>query len=519
MTMTKPHPLYISELVYRTGWFLPNKPTPVRKRKREFYRTHLSACVQVNHLWRRTLIPLLWMIFYADVVVHRDIPLPIVQANSHHIRYAYFNCRLQIPILRSTRLRKLNVKHLEPMAIRDLTRSNPQLESLTIDIDSESIALSLELILEPLAELTRLKLIGTTPVILELLVQSLRHLTKLRRLKVKGLHSEQSFYMPPSQISASTDNTPLPKLSSVTELHLISEWHAPDLADLVRYCPASYHAPEFPSARLSSNIHECCPNLTSLRAVRKEYVTQPFKLTQHDHLNLLLSTSCLVHYDFTVENFNTAFCDALLSHGPSLETVRIVCNSVEFWNAQRVLSSCPKLTSFSLVFGTKFSRPEEGLAIFAQSWDCPQLRELELRGFKPGRCNTFYSRLDTAFREQWEHEESHERLPSVVEISEGSLDSLSSGRSEQQSGVKNWMRVLVHHAPPDRMFGEKLAREGWAIAEWKGGNNELQGRDSSRLEKIIEDKVFERVFAMPCMRKVTLENYVFVKKGRAKPLR
>ncbi|KAG0040682.1 hypothetical protein BGZ82_011220 [Podila clonocystis] len=533
MITTKSHPLYISELVYRIGWFLPNESKPARLGRHHFSHTNLSACVQVNHLWHRTLTPLLWTIFYSDIVAYRKIAPSAVQANSHHIRYAYFNCRLQTPVLCCTRLRKLDLRYLKPMEIRDLTRSNPQLESLTIHLDSGLVALSLELILEPLADLTRLTLIGTTPVTLERLIQSLRYLTKLRRLKVKDLTNLRSINTPPWQVSTSTDHTPLPKLSSVTELVLSGEWDlTPDLPDFVCYCPnleslsvkltPAYHAPEFPSARLSNNLRECCPNLTSLRAIRKESVTQPFKLTQDHNLNLLRSTSRVVHYDFPVENFDTAFCDALLAHESSLEMVRIVCNDVaeeQFRNAHRILSSCLNLTSFSLTVCGGSSRPEEGLALFAQPWDFPQLQELELCAFKPSSSYDFQNRLDAGFHEQWKHEETHERLPSLVEMSEGSLASLAPARSRRHIGVTHWMRVLVHHPPPDPMFEERLAREGWAMAGWKNGKYDHQCKDSSRLEKIVEDKVFERVFAMPCMRKVTLENYVFVKKGRAEPSR
>ncbi|KAG0033967.1 hypothetical protein BGZ81_006635 [Podila clonocystis] len=534
MTMTKSHPLYISELIYRIGWFLPDEYKLVRLGRDNFCHTNLSACVQVNHLWHHTLTPLLWTIFYADVIASRDIAPSVVQANSHHIRYAYFNSHLQIPVLCCTRLRKLDVRYLKPMEIRDLTRSNPQLESLTIDLNSEPIALSLGLILEPLADLTRLTLIGTTSVTLELLIPSLRHLTKLRRLKVKDLTKLRSINTPPSQVSTSTDHTPLPKLSSVTELVFSCQWRRnPDLPDLVRYCPnleslsfeltpASRHIPEFPSARLSNNLRECCPNLTSIRAIRKESVTQPSELTQNDHFNLLQSTSRVVHYDFPVSNFDTAFCDALLAHESSLEMVRIVCNDVgeeQFRNACRILSSCLNLTSFSLTVRDGSSWPEEGLVLFAQPWNFPQLQELELCAFKPSSKRDFRDRLNAGFHELWKHEETHERLPSLVEISEESLVSLALAQSRRHGGVTHWTRVLVQHPPPDPMFEERLAREGWAMAGCKSGKYDRQRKDSSRLEKILEDKVFERVFAMPCMRKVTLENYVFVKKGRAAPSR
>lgn len=182
MTGNQESPLDIPKLVYRVAWFLPERLRFGRDGHYVPVSRDLAVCTQVNHLWRSTLIPLLWMNFYSVQAWSLKIPLSVVQKHSHHIRYANLGFRFPVPALYSIHFRELDSKLRDPMAIRDLTRSNPQLEHLSAIISLEAVVVSLATILEPLSELKSIKLSGGLHITLDQILQPLSRLSKLSQL-------------------------------------------------------------------------------------------------------------------------------------------------------------------------------------------------------------------------------------------------------------------------------------------------------------------------------------------------
>ncbi|KAF9320991.1 hypothetical protein BG003_004020 [Podila horticola] len=277
---------------------------------------------------------------------------------------------------------------------------------------------------------------------------------------------------------------------------------------------ADSSALSFPSIDLSTSLRQHCLSLNQISEVHKPIPDfQPAGLLEQDHLSLFNSTSQLAHYNVSVVDFNSIFCDALLAHKSSLVLVHIYCSRVsedQFRNANTVLSSCPLLRSFALVPKRPASRPEDSLALFEKPWNCPDLMILKLLGFKPTRVDDLNQRLSEAFIAQLEHEEKHGRHL-ILEEQPSAADS-------SNASISQWTRALASYSLPDPKFLEKISQAGWTKGEkvYKDDAPVLEDerRCSSRLEKIVEDKVFERVLALPHMRDVTLEEFIYRKKAR-----
>ncbi|KFH65552.1 hypothetical protein MVEG_09028 [Podila verticillata NRRL 6337] len=481
MTTNQTSPLEIPELVYRISWFLPLwelESVGIYS----FLPYDLAACIQVNRLWNRTLTPLLWMAFETYIADELKIPKYVIQKHSHHLRYANFNCNLALPTIHTSRLRELEVDNMEPLAIRELTRSNPQLEFLDINMAMEITVLSLQSILEPLINLSQLELRLGQYVSLDQIVVPLAHLTKLRQLNLAHFTEMEQLDMLPLQ------------LNSVTVLVLNCAWNRnPGLHQIVRLFPniesLKIHAKsidagaplELPCADLSRNLRENCPKLKSIQNMQLTEFDWT-AMSEDDHLKLLTSTDRLAHYNLPTTVFSFAICDALLAHASTLETVDIYCkaaNEETFREAGRVLSLCPQLLSFKICTRYRSTLGAESLALFDYPWNCPHLKELHLHWFEP--LNFTMSNM------------SHAQYL---------LDQL-----DEISRTPKWTRILGENPLPIPELYEGLLRgQGWNILQ-----RELFHK--SQLEKILYEKVFERVLTMPGMRKVRLGEYFFLKRG------
>lgn len=448
---------------------------------------------------------------------------------------------------------------------------NPKLESLTVNVEHETAILSLPMILEPLADLTRIELRYGERVPLEMLIQPLVGLTKLNQFELHSFHKMQPM------------NTELPQLNTITELILACEWHCnPELSQIVRCCPSLESLKirivnykdvlDFPSADLSNNLRESCSRLNSIRNAGDLFSYEFPCVTEDDHLNLFNATPHLLHYDIPVNDFNTRFCDALLAHALTLETVHIYLQEVsedQFLNAGRILSLCPNLASFLMFSNIELERPEDSLALFEQPWICPNLQELELHGFKPYMMNDFQLRLLKTCLERLDQGEDKGQYGHKEEASESSYisnnndinsvysdcfnddnntgynegyndsyndehnDSYNDGSNDGSAHgvdrvqvnddveegswnpISKWTRLLAIIPATTPTVYEKLTRDGWTVDKSVGYTMEYVEKISSRLETIFQDKVFDRVFGFPRMPRVTLERFVFVKTGHA----
>ncbi|KAG0025144.1 hypothetical protein BGZ81_007388 [Podila clonocystis] len=547
MVITQTHPGNIRELVYRIGWFLPPEEQWLPSNNRVRHPKSLISCMKVNRLWCEVLTPLLWMEFDAELAFQLEIPPSIIQVRSQDIRYAKLSSEFPTPILNASHLRALDVDFMEPMAIRDLTRSNIKLESLSVGLKHDFVLLSLKPILAPLKQLRVLHLHHCNVATLDQIVTPLSYLPELKSLELSSFS-----LLGPSE-------TPLPQLYSVTDLVLGCRWaRNPGQVQIVRCCPnlrslqvqvEPRQTASFPSAALSTNLQECCPKLTSLQH-RSRTLNIPAECNQYEinHHEDLLKINHLEDYCFPVAIFCTRFCDALLVHAPSLKTIKLDCGSASdscWQDVGRLLSLCPNLVSVQLSFQHQPAESESCLALFEEPWVCSNLEELDLRGLYPRNVGKLVERVSNLLYERWNVKETHVRLASLENLSDG--DEISSDESDSSSEGSNssdesddsdenegpldesefpsqatntqhrlrrsisyWTAKLANHPQPDRNFYHKIAKEHWKTSSSLG---HMEGK-MSRLEKIVWDRVFEQVLAWPKMRRLNLEGTQFVKRGR-----
>ncbi|KAF9318086.1 hypothetical protein BG003_011811 [Podila horticola] len=555
MAITQTSPGDIPLIVHIIGCFLPPEERWLATNIRVRHPKTLIDCIKVNRLWRRTLTPLLWIEFNAEYAFQMGIPPSIIQAKSPHFRYARLNSDFPTLVLYATCLRALNVDFKEPMAIRDLTRSNPELGTLSISLKHEFVLLSLKPILEPLKQLRVLHLRQCRVATLDQIVEPLNCLSTLQSLELSSFSRLER-----------TD-APLPQLGSVANLVLGCSWaRNPGQVQIVRCCPNLQSLKvkveredrnSFPSAALSTNLRECCPKLTSLQH-HSGMLGIPMEYNQYQiqhHEDLLNAAEHLEDYQFPLERFCTRFCDQLLVHAPSLKTIKVACDSASascWQNVGRLLSCCPNLVSVQLSFRHPTAKPETCLALFEEPWICWNLEQLDLGSLYPRGLDGLEERVSKLLYMQWDLEEAHGRLMSVedlancgakVEKSSDRSDSSSSGTEGSNEGSSDesdgsdgsesssdenelssqttnahhrsqrptsyWTRILASHPQPDRNFYQKIAKEGWTTSF----SLDHVEQKTSRLEKIVWDRVFEQVLAWPKMRRLNLGRAQFVKKG------
>ncbi|KAG0317161.1 hypothetical protein BG000_004621, partial [Podila horticola] len=395
-----------------------------------------------------------------------------------------------------------------------LTRANPQLKSLKI-YDYRELRNNLAVILgPPLLQVQELSL-SVSVLTLDEIVTLAGRLPELRILTLSDSKN----------IERGNATQPLPAIS-ITDLHIDSHWRrSPGLAQLPRYCP-NLEAFQFrsylcPINELVSNLRQFCPKLKSLRDSPSRSEFYRSHLAESDVVHLLHATNRLVHCNLPIENFTPTVCRALLDpHAPFLETVHIDVsdsNESNFISVNRILTSCTNLRSFTLShhIDADVFLPENSLAMFAEPWICPSLECLVLDGFRVYKADKLRRRLGNVLLGQLDQEEEegrHVARPgapgdAVATIKRKLYSGYDDGPAENQ-----WTRTLAFHPPPDPEFYNKLVQHGWGMVKKEGyGCSPLESaeRDSSRLEKIVQDNVFERVFAMANMREVTLENFQF----------
>ncbi|KAF9320954.1 hypothetical protein BG003_004236 [Podila horticola] len=483
-------PSEIPELIYRIGWFLPLwelEPDKIYS----FLPFDVAACTRVNRLWNRTLTPLLWMAFEAYIADIEKVPKYVIQKYSHHLRYANLNSALALPIIHATRLRELEVEEMEPLAIRDLTRSNPQLEFLDINVNLEIIVVSLESIFEPLTNLTRLALRLAENTHLDQVLRPLGHLTKLRSLRLDHFIDLQAI-----------DTFPL-QLNSITELILNCKWNRnPGMHQTVRFCPSLENLEikfvaddgpnDFLSTDLSKNLRECCPKLRSIRNAQLEEFEWSI-LSEDDHLRLLNSTNRLVQYDLPTTVFSSTFCDALLVHAPFLENVHIYCKDAmeeTFLEATRILSSCPKLVSFRMCTRYHATLAADSLILFDHPWSCSHLQELQLYWFEPFSTKDFMQNMQGVDQSNPEP-----------------------GTNNVMLSTSKWTQIPAKNSTLAPELYKSLSGQGWNMFQRGMFACSAKGLPQQELENIFHERVFERVLTMPQMRKVRLGDYFFVKRG------
>lgn len=497
------------EIIFQIGMSLP-----VWKSHPSF--NDLLTCMRINKLWHRTLLPILWVAVNLELDSH--IPMAALDVHSALIRYLFIGRPWPPCASLPTRLRALELGHVRIKTATDLTRANPQLKSLKANFH-RGLANKLAAILEPLLHLKELHLLSSDSLALDQIIIPASRLPDLQTLTLEGFES----------MDQGVGGQPLPNLC-ITKLYLDSEWRRnPALHRVARYCPnleeirfRSFNNDSFvecPVSELVSDLREFCPKFKSLRNIPTQSDCYRSCPAEDDIAHLLQSTDHLAYFDLPMEDFSSRICQALLDpHAPWLEAVQIhVKNSSEsdFINVNRVLASCPNLRSFTLSHesDTESSMTENNLALFAEPWICQRLERLVLDGLRVYKSDKLRKRLGNMLLAQLDQEEEESRHVVRPGEPDDTVKTIMQHRypPKHEPGVNQWTRTLAFHPAPDPEFYNKLVQHGWSM-EFEGyGYSPLKTaeHDSSQLEKIVQDKVFERVFGMVHMREVKLGRCAF----------
>lgn len=534
-------PLEQAELVYRVGWFLPLwVPRETRKKGYQFHPEDLLSCIQVNKLWRRTLTPLLWIVYDESNERQKNAPPNLIEAHSPHFRYLSVHgiypgrellasmkcgdqsCTLypQFGLIHSTNLRELRFNSPPSNEAVGLIHRNPSITRLNISIHwVDPASKVLKQALESLPHLRALILNDGYDINNSWIAKLLENVSGLEELELHDFDDLMPYQDPRSLLSLIFDiqwyqnlgRVPQQPLLSIKKLTLDMCWlRNRGFVQVVRLCPqlealafrSSPRGKDSVAGSLSNNLRECCPRLNSLR-----YVNSWQNLTEDHQVDLLQSTEHLVHYDAPIRDFNSRICQSLLDpHAPWLETIRIrvhVPAPYRFSMASRILASCPQLSIFEL--DTVHIVAKDILGVFEQPWECPSLRLLKLTGFLNKFSADPRARVALSGCSVQSDSESEKEDDSESEISFRS--DLETDDEMPMVLSSPWTRVYAEYPEPDPMFHKKLTNRGWIISNLHAHISKVP----SRLEKIVQQEVLERLSGSTRIQRVTLEGYVFAR--------
>ncbi|KAF9318261.1 hypothetical protein BG003_011571 [Podila horticola] len=237
-------------------------------------------------------------------------------------------------------------------------------------------------------------------------------------------------------------------------------------------------------------------------------------LDDDEYCFMLQSTQRLISFDMPVGDLSPRFCQALLDpHAPHLETIRILLyrqDSDQFSMVSKILASCPQLAVFELLPSRQARYPEDIFGLFQQPWQCPKLRVLKLSGFCP-HGNDLDERVAILLKtDVWEVEkfqrsvQEAESSEEEVEVLDDEIDLLIYTIS-----TTPWTRVYVEHPDPDPQFYENLANRGWTNSKEYTVAEMIQ--ETSRLYKLVHQRVFEQLLDSTHIQTVALEDFTFVR--------
>ncbi|KAG0342712.1 hypothetical protein BG000_002057 [Podila horticola] len=524
-----------------------------------FYPEDLLACLHINKIWRRTLTPLLWMVYDARKDRQSNAPLYLIDAHSPHFRYLCMqDGYTRVDLIRSMRLRELrfntykNCPDFEALAA--LIHLNPYITRLTVQlhwVDSASSKV-LKRALESLPHLWVLNLNHGEDIKNSWIAELLENVSGLEELQLEQFDGLQPYhcYQDPrsllglifdSQWCRNPSRVPQQPLLSIRKLTLDMPWiRNLGVTQVVRLCPQLESLVLRGRGRcnrteqLHKNLRECCPHFKSLRYVPR-YVDWD-RLKGEEQVDLLQSSQHLTYFDAPVKEFNLRICQSLLDpHAPWLETIRIrvfMQTSDRFSMASRILASCPQLVIFEMDTVSIAKFPEDIFGVFETQWECPNLRVLKLTGFSNDFSSELQKRVaalskhglqiqaDQEFSEMMgdveiegeDGSQTEQGDDSATEKGSDSEDSEDDNDSEEDitERCSPWTQVYAKLPDPDPEFHKSLAIRGWI----KSKLYRHSSKKPSRLEKIVQQGVLERLSDSAQIQKVTLEDYVFARTRR-----
>ncbi|KAF9213146.1 hypothetical protein BGZ59_005853, partial [Podila verticillata] len=468
-----------------------------------FYPMLLINCIKVSRLWRQIMTPILWEMFDDQAMAHYKIPPHIVQAQSHHFRFLHVTCNESIPHpLKSQHLRRLVIANCEQLeTFIDLIRRNSNsLTTVEWHVpDSANTPLKKELIQYSLETLTKLESLNlsrwhhcSVGQITRIAVNN-PGLKELRLSETKNL--EQSPGRHPS--------------INITHLELNGQWEDnPGFIQLVKYCPKLesimfWADASCPARALSKNLRENCPNLKSIESLNGDMA---FCIggapTVKAVLQIVRASRGLARFDFPMNDLTVDICDALLElHADTLETIQLYLDGSDhnsLMGINRILSSCPNLTSLAVNNDQDEWSPEDAGVLTAEPWNCPKLKTWEVTGF---------SLFDEDYDEEDEYSDEEDEIDGE-ELDEKTMHGLESRAARRA-------RIKANNAREEETFKaflDKLRSHGWTV---KDGYPTHPANDWKFLNVVIES-VMDRVFTMPEMNAILLgRDFFFVKSAGA----
>lgn len=86
-------------------------------------------------------------------------------------------------------------------------------------------------------------------------------------------------------------------------------------------------------------------------------------------------------------------------------------------------------------------------------------------------------------------------------------------RMDKYGKLSKQKKQLALHPGPDPEFENRIAIDGWAVQKRGAFLPVAGGLPQFQLDKIFQEKIFERVFTIPHVCQVKLGDFAFVKRG------
>lgn len=364
--------LDLPEILYRTGWFLTTHWKSSKKDPDlfDFHPRDLVACTQVNHTWRRVMLPLLWTVYDESRMESWNIPENILQAASEHFRYISLWTPWPANTVRSTHLQELRIAGRALVTNMQLLHNNPQLKLLRMGFSDSSMYSEIQPTIESLTRLQSLQLDFLRPASWDHLTGVFNNNPDLRSLG----------FSHPLDIMGFEGCEPLAKL---TLLHFNGSWDRnTGILHLIQLCPRLERL-EFPAAgcpvrQLAKILRESCPSLNAIQC------EGGFEFEEEDNAVLLIQTPTrLLHFGLTVAPLSMRICDALVDHA-GLESLKLRLreyNAVNTHILAGIFERCTNLRSIDIALGySEVDYPDPRLSWVDLPWKMPHLEKISLSG-------------------------------------------------------------------------------------------------------------------------------------------
>ncbi|KAF9314472.1 hypothetical protein BG003_004127 [Podila horticola] len=490
--MPPPHPLEIAELIYRIAWFLEwDEDNSL------FVPTDLIACTQVNRLFHKTLIPLLWMIHNTNLEDFK-IPIKAVEANIHHVRHLEIYSNDQ-PIWRATNLRTLLVhRFIRAVPVVNLILANPRLISVDWHFPVGHDRDQQDKIIPALATLSQLRF---------LYLKNWRHdfIDLAAMLCNTPMLQELHLYLPYGLGGCFDQCRPLEHL---TVLCIDCYWPetSPGFPQVVRFCPnleILHFNPlhECPIVDLSTNLRECCPKLNTIKCGRQwNHDIFDRIWTADKDLALIKSAAGLIDFDLPLCDLTSEFLRTLLArHSHSLVDVTLYFyrggDPGTMGNISSILASCLSLCAFAAGIVGGAWKPAECLGLFEQPWS-PSLHVFQIWGVSTDLHRSAYGD-DDGFYDDTQPYDGNDVLEDFDLDPDEDVGCTKLESCHENTGGSGQEVKL-------------LARHGWHAQNMKSRyvkNRELQSRDCN----IFCKKLLEQAVSMPHMDEVLLNMYTWTR--------